>query len=480
MTDLALIEKIVEQKKARILEANDKIWSYAELAFHEERSAELLCTILEEEGFQIERGLAEIPTCFRASFTYGAGKPVIGILGEYDALSGLNQEAASPVKKEINQGGPGHGCGHCALGTGSLAAALAIKEYLKEFKKEGTVIYFGCPAEEGAGSKQFMARAGVFDEVDFVYTWHPSTINGVEAVHSNAIMGANFKFTGLTAHAGSTPYLGRSALDAAELMSVGCNYLREHVIPEARIHYAYIDAGGTAPNVVPDHACVRYEVRAPYVRQVKDLFSRVSEVARGAAIMTGTTMECELGMAFTEYLPNQAMAFIADACMKEIGAPRWSEEDYKLAKAFLSTYNEQTLEAIKEKIIKIYGEDRLDEMLEKPLDREIHSFDPKNITLEAGSTDVGDVGAAVPTLNLNVAAACIGNVGHTWQMTAQSCSPLAHKALLTAGKMMALAAVRTMERPDVIEKAKAEVKKRNGGNYTCPLPDSVKPPIHTY
>lgn len=196
--------------------------------------------------------------------------------------------------------------------------------------------------------------------------------------------------------------------------------------------------------------------------------------------MTGTTMECELAMAFTEYLPNHALASIADACMKEIGAPKWSEEDYKLAKAFLNTYNEQTLEAIKEEMIKVYGEDRLDEMLEKPLDNEIHSFDPENITLEAGSTDVGDVGAAVPTLNLNIAAACLGNVGHTWQMTAQSCSPLAHKALLTAGKMIALAAVRTMECPDVIEKAKAEVKKRNGGSYTCPLPDSVKPPIHTY
>ena len=198
------------------------------------------------------------------------------------------------------EGAPGHGCGHCARGTGALAAALAVREYLIANKKDGTIIYFGCPAEEGAGSKQFMARAGMFDDVDFVYSWHPATKNAVECNHSNAIMGANFYFKGVASHAGATPYLGRSALDAVELMNVGCNYLREHMIPEARIHYAYIDAGGTAPNVVQDHATIRYEVRSPWVYQVKELFERVKNVARGASIMTDTTFECELSMAFTE------------------------------------------------------------------------------------------------------------------------------------------------------------------------------------
>ena len=259
--DLEFLTRVIDEKSAKILDANDKIWEYAELAFHETKSAALLKSILKEEGFTLTEGDAGIPTCFTGTFSYGTGKPVMGILGEYDALSSLSQKAADPHKEPLKDGAPGHGCGHCALGTGALAAALAVKEYLIANKKDGTIIYFGCPAEEGAGSKQFMARAGMFDNVDFVYSWHPATKNAVECSHSNAIMGANFYFKGVASHAGATPYLGRSALDAVELMNVGCNYLREHMIPEARIHYAYIDAGGTAPNVVQDHATIRYEVR---------------------------------------------------------------------------------------------------------------------------------------------------------------------------------------------------------------------------
>lgn len=478
--DLEFLERVIEEKSAMILDASDKIWEYAELAFHETKSADLLCAILEKEGFTLTRGDAGIPTCFTGTFSYGSGKPVMGLLGEYDALSALSQKAGKAAKDPELEGAPGHGCGHNALGTGSLAAALAVKEYLIENKKDGTVIYFGCPAEEGAGSKQFMARAGMFDNVDFVYTWHPATKNAIECNHSNAIMGANFEFRGVSAHAGGCPYLGRSALDAVELMNVGCNYLREHMIPEARIHYAYIDAGGTAPNVVQDHAIIRYEVRSPWVSQVKELFKRVQNVARGASIMTDTTVKCDLSMAFTEYLPNNALAAIADECLREVGAPKWDESDYALAKQFLNTYNDVTMETIKNQIIEIYGEDRLEEILERPLDSEVHPFNPDKIKLTAGSTDVGDVGYAAPTLNINVATACVGNVGHSWQMTAQSCSPIAHKGLLTAAKVMALSCVRTMDRPDVIEAAKKEVTKRNGGKYTCPLPDEVLPPLETY
>lgn len=478
--DLEFLERVIEEKSAMILEASDKIWEYAELAFHESKSADLLCAILEKEGFTLTRGDAGIPTCFTGTFSYGSGKPVMGLLGEYDALSALSQKAGKTEKDPELEGAPGHGCGHNALGTGSLAAALAVKEYLIANKKDGTVIYFGCPAEEGAGSKQFMARAGMFDNVDFVYTWHPATKNTIECNHSNAIMGANFEFRGVSAHAGGCPYLGRSALDAVELMNVGCNYLREHMIPEARIHYAYIDAGGTAPNVVQDHAIIRYEVRSPWVSQVKELFKRVQNVARGASIMTDTTVKCDLSMAFTEYLPNNALAAVADECLKEVGAPKWDESDYALAKQFLNTYNEVTMENIKNQIIELYGEDRLEEILERPLDSEVHPFNPDKIKLTAGSTDVGDVGYAAPTLNINIATACVGNVGHSWQMTAQSCSPIAHKGLLTAAKVMALSCVRTMDRPDVIEAAKKEVTKRNGGKYTCPLPDEVLPPLETY
>ena len=480
MKDLEFLEHVIDQKSQMILDANDRIWEYAELAFHETKSAALLCDILEKEGFTLTTGDAGIPTCFTAAFSYGSGKPVMGILGEYDALSSLSQKAAATTKEPLIEGAPGHGCGHCALGTGSLAAALAVKEYLVANKKDGTIIYFGCPAEEGAGSKQFMARAGMFDNVDFIYTWHPATQNAVDCSHNNAIMGANFEFKGVSAHAGGCPYLGRSALDAVELMNVGCNYLREHMIPEARIHYAYIDAGGTAPNVVQDHAVIRYEVRSPRVSQVKELFERVKNVARGASIMTDTEMNCELAMAFTEYIPNNALAAVADECLKEVGAPKWDEADYELAKTFLHTFPEITMENIRNQIIETYGEDRLEELMARPLDSEIHPFSPDKVKLTAGSTDVGDVGYAAPTLNICVATACVGNVGHSWQMVAQSCSPIAHKGLLTAAKVMALSCIRTMDRPDVIEAAKKEVTKRNGGHYTCPLPDSVKPPLDTY
>ena len=479
-SDRTWIEDFIDKNGEEYISVSDSIWEYAELAFHEYRSAKLLMKELSKKGFEVESGLAGIPTAFKGSASFGTGKPVMGILGEFDALSSLSQEAGLTKKREIVKGGAGHGCGHCALGAGSLAAAIAVKEYLREFKKDGTIIYFGCPAEEGAGSKQFMARAGVFDGVDFVYTWHPSTKNMVEAVHSNAIMGANFTFDGVSSHAGATPYLGRSALDACELMSVGCNYLREHVIPEARIHYAYIDAGGTAPNVVQDHAVVRYEVRAPYVYQVKELFERVCNVARGAAIMTGTDFRFDLSMAFTEYIPNNALASVADECMGEIGAPKWDEEDYRLAKAFLDTYNEEVLTCAKRDIAETFGEERLSEKLERPLDDEVHPFSRDRIRLQAGSTDVGDVGYAVPTLNINVATACLGNVGHTWQMTAQSCSRLSHKGMLAAAKILALSSIRTAERPEVIAAAKEEVSRRNGGRYSCPLPDSVLPPLETY
>lgn len=478
MNDLEFINKYMLSKKDLIISVSKKVWEYAELPYGETKSADLLCEVLSGEGFHVKRGVAEMPTAFTASF--GSGRPVFGFLGEYDALDTLSQEAGNTVKKPVKEGAPGHGCGHNLLGAGSLAAALGVKEYLMANKKQGTVIFFGCPAEEGAGSKQFMARAGVFDGVDFVYTWHPATINEVQSDRTVAIMGANFQFRGLTAHAGATPHLGRSALDAAELMSVGVNYLREHMIDQARIHYAYVDAGGTAPNVVQDHALVKYEVRSPKVSQVKELFERVVDVARGAALMTGTTMNYEITMAFSDYITNSALATVAHQCFMEVGPPQWDDKDYALAKAYLSTYNETTLNSIKQEMVETYGEDRLEETLEKPLDSIVHPYDAKNKTYRSGSTDVGDVCYAVPTVNFHVATACIGNVGHTWQMTGQSCSSIGHKGLLTAAKVMALSAIRTMDRPDLIEEAKTMVLKQNGGAYQCPLPHSVTPPVGRY
>lgn len=477
---LTWIERTIEKRKEVILDANEKIWSYAELPYEERKSARLLCDILRSEGFEVEEGAADIPTSFVAVYKAGEGKPVAGILGEFDALWGLSQEAGCPKRSPMAKGGSGHGCGHNCLGTGALGAALAVKDYLKENEKSGTVIYYGCAAEEGAGAKQFMARAGLFNGVDFVYTWHPASRNEVQQTCSVAIMGANFEFFGRAAHAGGSPHLGRSALDAAELMSVGVNYLREHMIDKARIHYAYVDAGGTAPNVVQDHSKVKYEVRAPKVSQMKELFERVVKVAKGAAMMTETEMKYEITMAFSDYVPNDTLAEIATECMMEVGAPGWEDSDYELARAFLESYDPVTLETIKAGIRETYGPENLERILERPLDSQVHPYIEGKHQYESGSTDVGDVGYAVPTLNLNVATCCIGNVGHTWQMTAQAGSVLGQKGLLTAAKALALSVIRTMESPQVVEAARKEFVKRTGGVYHCPLPDEVKPPVGRY
>lgn len=470
---------VASQADAAVALAKE-IWNYAELSYEEVRSAAALMEALKKEGFAIEEGIAGIPTAFTATFQNGSGKPVVGFLAEYDALAGLSQKAGCPVQEAVEPGGAGHGCGHNLLGAGCYAAAVALKDYLIKENRDGTVIFFGCPAEEGAGAKQFIARAGYFDNVDFAYTWHPETINEVGSKGSVAIMGANFTFTGVAAHAGAEPHLGRSALDAVELMNVGCNYLREHMIDAARIHYAYSDAGGSAPNVVQSYAVIKYEVRAPKVSQVQELFTRVVDVAKGAALMTGTKMQYEITMAFSDYTANRTLGAVVDQCFRELGAPDWTEADYELAAGFLRTYPRSTMAGIREKLGAYFAPEELDKALEKPLDSTVHPFYPKAAGYNSGSTDVGDVGYATPTVMFHVATACLGNVGHSWQNTAFACSDIGMKGMLRAAEVMTLSAIRTMEQPELIRKAKEELIRKNGGKYRCPLPDYVTPPIGRY
>ena len=474
------IQNLVAQKADTAVALAKEIWGYAELSYEETKSAGALIAALKKEGFSIEEGIAGIPTAFTATFRSGTGKPVVGLLAEYDALSGLSQKAGCPVQEAVEEGGSGHGCGHNLLGAGVYAAAVALKDYLKQENRDGTVIFFGCPAEEGAGSKQFIARAGYFDNVDFCYTWHPGTVNEVGSMGDVAIMGANFIFDGVAAHAGGEPHLGRSALDACELMNVGCNYLREHMIDAARIHYAYSDPGGTAPNVVQSHAVIKYEVRAPKVSQVQELFTRVVDVAKGAALMTGTRMRYEITMAFSDYVANRTLGILVDQCMRDLGAPAWTDADFALADKFLHTYPRTTMVGIREKLGEYFGENELDKALQKPLDQVIHPFNPKETGYHSGSTDVGDVGYATPTVSFNIATACLGNVGHSWQNTAFACSDIGFKGMLRAAEVLTLAAVRTMDQPEVIAKAKEELKKKNGGKYQCPLPEYCTPPIGRY
>lgn len=482
MSSLDKIRKYIDENKQQAVDLAEKIWNFAEISYQEVQSAAAMIKLLKDEGFTIEEGIAEIPTAFKAIYQIGTGKPVMGLLAEYDALDGLSQKAGVPVQDSVTPGGCGHGCGHNLLGAGCYLSAVALKKYMISEKMNGTIVLFGCPAEEGAGSKQFIARAGYFDDVDFVYCWHPGTKNEVQSKGSVAIMGANFIFDGVASHAGGAPHLGRSALDTAELMNIGCNYLREHMIDQARIHYAYSDAGGTAPNVVQSHAVIKYEVRAPKINQMQELFTRVVDVARGAAIMVGTQMKYEVTMAFSDYLPNKTLAKVMDDALAQAGAPEWTEDDYALALSFLRTYSKAIQASIRNDLMEEYRYDDavVDEIMHKPLDSRVHAFDANATSYESGSTDVGDVGYATPTVCLNIATACVGNIGHTWQNTAFSASQIGYKGMVKAAEVMTLAFVKTLEQPELIEQAQKELKIKNGGKYVCPLHDYVKPPIGKY
>ena len=279
MNEAQRITEWVEQKKESAIALARAVWGFAEPNWRETQSAAAISAALEAEGFALERRPCGMETAFVA--TWGGEGPVIAFLGEYDALPALSQQAGRAEKTPLCEGAPGHGCGHNLLGAGSFAAAVALKDYCLETGLRATVKYFGCPAEEDGGGKVFFARAGYFDKVDAVFAWHPGPANYVSGQGCLAVTGVLYSFKGRTAHAAGAPFAGRSALDAAELMNVGCNYLREHIIPEARLHYAYRDVGGTAPNVVQESACVHYYIRAPRVAQMLDIKRRVDDVARG-------------------------------------------------------------------------------------------------------------------------------------------------------------------------------------------------------
>jgi len=319
-TGKALIQWI-EQKSDDLIALSDQIWEYAEVGLQEVRSAKIQQEFLQAEGFEIKSGVAGMPSAFVAS--WGSGSPVIGFLGEYDALPGLSQKV-SPVKEPLRRGEPGHGCGHNLLGVGGLAAAAALKHELASSRLSGTVRYYGCPAEETLVGKVFMVKDGLFDDVDIVLDWHPSTVNMVRNVTSNAMNSVKFSFHGVTAHAAGDPHNGRSALDAVELMNVGANYLREHIVEKARIHYVITDGGGE-PNVVPEHSEVWYYVRAPERTQVEEINSRLLDVARGAALMTETSFDTRFLAACYNLLPNTVVNRLLHRMMEEVGPSRWTE-----------------------------------------------------------------------------------------------------------------------------------------------------------
>ena len=418
-----------------------QIWDFAEVGYKETKSSALHVQNLKAAGFTVETGVADIPTAFVA--TYGSGSPVIGILAEFDALPGLSQEA-NPTKKSIDGKNAGHGCGHHLFGTASVSAGIAIKKLIEEKKLTGTIKVFGCPAEEGGSGKVYMVRAGLFNNVDAVIHWHPDDVNGVTTTSALANKSAKFRFYGISAHASAAPEQGRSALDAVEAMDNMVNMMREHIPQETRIHYI-ITNGGKAPNVVPDYAEVYYYVRHPKRGDVVDIFDRVVKAAEGAALGTGTTMKYEIIGGTHDLLINKTLNEVMQSNLEKVGGITYTKEEIAFAEKLQPTF-----------------------FTKAPPIESANTIKPLSYQSEGnqGSTDVGDVSYAKPTVGLRVATWVPGTPAHSWQAVAAGGTEIGTKGMLVASKTMALTAIDLMLKPSIIATATEEFKKAKGDyNY---------------
>lgn len=457
-----------------IASLNDAIWDCAEIGFNVKVSADTMQSRLEAEGFKVERGVAGIPDAFVA--TYGSGGPVIGLLAEYDALPGLSQKRCCPTQSPLVDGAPGHGCGHCSLAAGIFGAAVTVKRLLERGGTAGELRVYGCPAEENGWAKAFMARDGIFDDLDSALTWHPQSRNFVFDKSSLAVISILFHFKGVSAHAAGDPENGRSALDACELMNVGVNYLREHIIPEARVHYAYLDVGGTAPNVVQSTACLHYFVRAPQVRQALEIAERVKDVARGAALMTQTELTIDVVSGMSNLITNDTLNSLLYEAYQAVGAPRFSDDERALAASFYKELSDKQKQIAEAEWMKLHGE--VESLHRSPLREDLMPYvKPAVVTVDPGSSDIGDVSYITPTAQIYVAASCAGTSLHSWNMTGQSGSPIAHRACFKAAEVLALTCLKLYDEPSLLEAAKAELRSITGGVYPCPIPDGVRPPL---
>ena len=465
---------VIDRQADFFRELADEIWDHPELSLKEFRAADLYCRKLRELGFEVTEKLCGIETAFCGRF--GSGKPVIGILGEFDALSGLSQEAGSTEAKPLIPGGNGHGCGHNLLGVGSLAAACAVKEWLEKTGRPGTVIFFGCPGEEGGAGKAFMAREGLWKKLDAALCWHPSDVNQVKTGTNNSSIQVLYRFRGKAAHAAGDPYNGRSALDAVELMNIGVQFLREHMTDDCRIHYAITDAGGVSPNVVQANASVLYMVRANKVADSVKLQARVDDIARGAALMTGTDFERVFIDGTAELLPNFCIEEALYRNLEEIGVPAYTEEDRRLASALKASYPGSG-------IVGVYG--IRDPEIEKTLrrlsgngEKAINDFIPPLYSTTAfspGSTDVGDVSWLTPTSQIETVCWPAGVPGHSWQIVACGKSELAHKGMFLAAKVLAGTAVDLLSDGELLARARAEFEERSAEGYVCPIEENAVP-----
>lgn len=475
MSKFDVIEYLDKQQD-KLIDLSDKIWTYAETAFEEYQSAKAIIEMMKDDGFEVEENIADIGTAFCA--TYGSGKPVIGILAEFDALSGMSQQAGCPIREEVEQGGNGHGCGHNLFGGGSVGAAIAVKEYLSQNQLSGTVKLFGCPGEEGGSGKAFMARAGVFNDLDIAYAWHPMDYNSIFDASMLANYQILYKFKGIASHAAAAPHLGRSALDAVELMNVGVNFLREHVIQEARIHYAITDTGGFSPNVVQPKGEVLYLIRAPKTSQVEEIYQRINKIAQGAALMTETELEIQFIKACANVVPNKTLSEVLYNSFKEVNLPQYTTEEKAFAQEIAKTVPKAPSNyASFTKISAAEAKECEKQLKDKHMCDILLPFhkNSSDVVLP-GSSDVGDVSWNVPTAQIVTACYTMGTPAHSWQLVSQGKTSLGHKGMMTAAKVIAKASIAVLENKEIVEIAKKEMADYlNGETYHCAIPADVKP-----
>ncbi|MFC1563748.1 amidohydrolase [candidate division KSB1 bacterium] len=440
----------IDENEGMMNDAAKSIWDYEETALLEYRSAEELAKMLERYGFTVERGVAYMPTAFIA--TYGSGEPVIGILAEYDALPGLSQKAGTAYKDALNPGKGGHGCGHNLFGVASTGAAIAIKEIMEKRNLSGTVKLFGCPAEETVVGKVYMAKEGLFDDLDICFDWHPGSRNSVGLGTSNAMNNFEVTFHGKTAHSAGDPWNGRSALDAVELMNIGVNFLREHVIPTVRIHYVIPEAG-KAPNVVPDYTKVWYYVRDKDRQGVELVYDKILKIAEGATLMTGTTHEVYLITGVYNYLKNRKVAELIQKNLEIVGPPPFTQEEHDFAKDIQKNLNKD----------------------EEGLHSEVSPLTEPKGYLGGGSTDVADVSWIVPTASLSTACWPLNAPGHSWVVTTCSGSSIGFKGMQTAAKTLAASGIEALMNKKIIEDARKEFEEKTAGfTYKSAVPDNQR------
>ena len=463
-----IIWEYVEKLEPRFHALADQVWSTPETCYGEHLSMEAHYSELIHHGFKVKQGIAGIPTALIAEA--GTKGPVIAFLGEYDALAGLSQQSDIFEEKPIKKNGNGHGCGHNLLGSAAMQAATSLKNWMTETGTEGIVRYYGCPAEEGGAAKTFMVREKAFEDVDVAITWHPGSLTGVVRGSSLANCRVDFMFEGRASHAAGAPHLGRSALDAIELMNVGVNYMREHMPDKARIHYAIIDGGGISPNVVQSKGRVRYVVRDENTPKMLKLLERVKKIARGAAMMTETKVKIKMLAGVSNLIYNETLGEVMQRNLDLLGPPVFTSKERQYAKKMQSTMSYNDIETA-------YLQAGISEVKDQVLAESIVPPNAKEIGM-SGSTDVADVSWVVPTVQLWGANYTIGTPFHSWQMTAQGKSSIAIKGMTHAATAMAATGVDVLLDKNLREDAWLDLQKLLDQNaYVSPLLDNAKPPI---